>query len=151
MFDLDHSKLINDRFGHATGDAALRAFADVLRTSMRANDLVCRFAGEEFAAIVPGDVSVAQIIGERVRAAFENAGATIERHPVGGTVSIGAATEHVPCASLDALIGRADAALYEAKNQGRNRLRVVALADSIDYVPFVPVQPVREPECVHLI
>ncbi len=150
MFDLDHFKTINDRFGHATGDAALRAFADVLRTSMRANDLVCRFGGEEFAAIFPGDVSVAQIIGERVRAAFESAGATIEGHPVGGTVSIGAATELVPCASLDALIGRADAALYEAKKQGRNRLRVAALADSIDDVPFVPVQPVREPECVHL-
>ena len=65
IFGLDHFKSINDRFGHAVGDAVLKVFAQALRNSMRANDIVARLGGEEFAAIVPGDLSVAALIGER--------------------------------------------------------------------------------------
>jgi diguanylate cyclase (GGDEF)-like protein len=122
MFDLDHFKSINDRFGHAVGDAALRLFAQVLRGSMRTNDIVARLGGEEFAAIVPGDRYVAELIGERVRAAFETAARTIEDHAIAGTVSIGAATELAPVPNLAQLLEHADMALYEAKRSGRNRM-----------------------------
>jgi len=140
MFDLDHFKSINDRFGHAIGDAALCVFAQVLRGSMRANDIVGRLGGEEFAAIVPGDLSVAEIIGERVRSAFERVATTIEGHAVNGTVSIGAASATAPVTSLDLLMGCADAALYDAKRSGRNRLCFAAPPSLSDHVPLVPEQ-----------
>ena len=78
MFDLDHFKSINDRFGHATGDEVLRVFAGVARSSMRGDDLVGRLGGEEFAAIVPEPIEFAERIAERLRAAFELAGVTID-------------------------------------------------------------------------
>ncbi len=138
IFDLDHFKSINDRFGHATGDAALYVFAQVLRSSMRANDIFGRLGGEEFAAIVPGDLSVAEIIAERVRSAFERVATTIEGHSVNGTVSIGAASAAAPVTSLDLLMGCADAALYEAKRTGRNRFCFAAPRSLSDHVPLVP-------------
>ena len=122
MFDLDHFKSINDRFGHAVGDEALKVVAGVLNTSMRANDIIGRLGGEEFAVIVPGHLDIAERIAERVRAGFEQAGLTISGHDVRGTVSIGAAAARAPVADLDALINRADAALYDAKRGGRNRM-----------------------------
>jgi diguanylate cyclase (GGDEF)-like protein len=122
MFDLDHFKSINDRFGHSAGDEVLRLFARVTRASTRTNDIIARFGGEEFVAIVPGGLEIAQKIGERVRAAFENAGAIVESHPIAATVSIGAAASNDATLPLDALIARADAALYRAKHEGRNRV-----------------------------
>jgi diguanylate cyclase (GGDEF)-like protein len=138
MFDLDHFKSINDRFGHATGDAALCVFAETLRATTRAHDIVGRLGGEEFAAIVPGDLAVAGIMGERIRAAFERAAVWIDGHSVGGTVSIGAATALVPVTNLDALLASADAALYDAKRSGRNRLCVAPPRLVQDNVPLVP-------------
>src|SRR5262249_57308519 len=77
MFDLDHFKSINDRFGHALGDEVLRVFGQVVRTSTRADDIIARFGAEEFIAIVPGGPESASKIGERVRSSFEFAGATV--------------------------------------------------------------------------
>ena len=122
MFDLDHFKSINDRFGHAVGDEVLRLFGRIVRASTRANDIVARFGGEEFIAIVPGGMQSATKIAERVRSSFEAAGATIANEPVGATVSIGATTSYDAVTSIDALVARADAALYRAKHDGRNRL-----------------------------
>jgi diguanylate cyclase (GGDEF)-like protein len=122
MFDLDHFKSINDRFGHAVGDDVLRVFAQVARSSMRTSDIVGRLGGEEFAAIVPGTMDIAAKIAERLRAGFEIAGATVGAHAIGATVSIGAATAYAPATDLDALIIRADQALYQAKHGGRNQL-----------------------------
>lgn len=122
MFDLDHFKSINDRFGHSAGDEVLRLFARVARASTRLNDIIGRFGGEEFIAIVPGGIEVAQKIAERVRTAFENAGAVIESQPIGATVSIGAAASYDATTPIDALIAKADAALYRAKHDGRNRV-----------------------------
>ena len=122
MFDLDHFKSVNDRFGHATGDEVLRVFAQVARTSMRANDVIGRLGGEEFAAIVPGGMDVAVKIGERVRAGMEACGVTVCGHAVGATVSIGAASIQAPVMEVGPLLVRADAALYRAKRDGRNRL-----------------------------
>jgi diguanylate cyclase (GGDEF)-like protein len=122
MFDLDHFKSINDRFGHAVGDDALRVFADTIRKSMRASDIIGRLGGEEFAAIVAEPMDLATPIAERVRAGFEISGKVIAGHAVSGTVSIGAATATDVVTNIDALIARADAALYRAKGDGRNRL-----------------------------
>jgi diguanylate cyclase (GGDEF)-like protein len=122
MFDLDHFKSINDRFGHAVGDDVLRVFAQVAGGSMRANDIIGRLGGEEFAAIVPGSMELASRIAERLRSSFEAAGVTVGPHAIGATVSIGAATSHEPVTDIDALIVRADTALYSAKRAGRNRM-----------------------------
>ncbi len=122
MLDLDHFKSINDRFGHAIGDEVLRVFAAVARSSMRGSDIVGRLGGEEFAVIVPEPMEFAARIAERLRAAFEEAGATVGAHAIGATVSIGAATSYEPVTDISALIARADAALYRAKHDGRNRL-----------------------------
>ena len=124
MFDLDHFKAINDRFGHAVGDEALRVFAATIRKSMRTSDILGRLGGEEFAAIVAEPMDLATPIAERVRASFESAGAVVAGHAVAATVSIGAATATDVVTNIDALIARADAALYRAKGEGRNRLRI---------------------------
>ncbi len=122
IFDLDHFKSVNDRFGHAVGDDVLRLFAQIARSSMRSDDIIARFGGEEFAAVVPSPAEDAAKIANRVRVSFEAAGVTVGVHAVGATVSVGAATAHAPVTDIDALIARADAALYRAKRSGRNRL-----------------------------
>jgi diguanylate cyclase (GGDEF)-like protein len=129
MFDLDHFKSINDRFGHDGGDDALRVFAATAAGNMRATDILGRFGGEEFTAILPGGADSAVAVAERVRAAFEIAGETIAGHRMNATVSIGAAATHAQGAELAALMTRADAALYRAKQTGRNR---VVAADASD-------------------
>jgi diguanylate cyclase (GGDEF)-like protein len=122
MFDLDYFKTINDRFGHAVGDEVLRIFARVARASMRESDILGRLGGEEFAAIVPETKEVADLIAERLRAGFEAAGVGIGPHTIGATVSIGAVTSCAAVMDIDALMVRADAALYRAKRGGRNRV-----------------------------
>ena len=126
LFDLDHFKSINDRFGHATGDDVLRLFAQVARSNMRSDDIIARFGGEEFAAIVAAPADDAAKIANRLRLAFETAGKIIGEHTIGATVSIGAATAQAPVTDIDALIARADAALYRAKREGRNRVHTAA-------------------------
>jgi diguanylate cyclase (GGDEF)-like protein len=123
MFDLDHFKAINDRFGHAMGDEALRVFARVVHMSTRGSDIFGRIGGEEFAAIVAEPMETASCIAERIRSGFESAGDLICEQRIGGTVSVGAATSFEPADQLDALLARADAALYRAKRDGRNRMR----------------------------
>jgi diguanylate cyclase (GGDEF)-like protein len=122
VFDLDHFKSVNDRFGHAAGDSVLRVFAAVARDSMRASDIIGRLGGEEFAAIVPEPMEGAMTIAERLRVAFEAARVTVGEHAIGATVSIGAATSYDLVTDIDALIARADGALYSAKHAGRNRI-----------------------------
>jgi diguanylate cyclase (GGDEF)-like protein len=122
MFDLDHFKSINDRFGHEAGDEALRAFAMTVSGAMRGGDIIGRLGGEEFAAILPGDIDKAAIVAERVRAAFEQAGVSIAGHRMNATVSVGAAAATAGSDTVASLLSRADSALYEAKRSGRNRL-----------------------------
>jgi len=121
MFDLDRFKSINDRYGHAVGDDALKRFADTAAASMRSTDIIGRLGGEEFAAIIPGTPAEAAMVAERVRTAFEVAGVEISSHLIGATVSIGVATA-VPPVATASLLSRADAALYRAKHNGRNRV-----------------------------
>jgi len=120
-FDLDHFKSINDRFGHALGDDVIKLFAATASSSLRLTDFVVRLGGEEFAAIMPGTLEDGLVVAERIRAAFENAGRTVSGRFVGATVSIGVAS-HENAANIDALLARADAALYEAKRAGKNKV-----------------------------
>jgi diguanylate cyclase (GGDEF)-like protein len=122
MFDLDHFKKINDRFGHAVGDRALQTFARTAAARLRATDVIGRLGGEEFAAILPGtSLLSAAVAAERVRVAFEAAAIEIDGLPIGGTVSIGAAATELPDCDIDVLLEQADKALYAAKASGRNR------------------------------
>jgi diguanylate cyclase (GGDEF)-like protein len=130
LFDLDHFKRINDRFGHAVGDDVLRLFASVVSTGMRTGDLVARFGGEEFAALILGSADDGVAAAERIRVAFETAARAISGHYVGATVSVGVACGDSADA-LDGLLARADRALYAAKGDGRNRVAAAgALADA---------------------
>jgi diguanylate cyclase (GGDEF)-like protein len=122
MFDLDHFKSINDRFGHEIGDEALKAFAATASTSMRLHDIVGRLGGEEFAAILPGGSETAAMVGERVRAAFELRGVEIAGRAMNATVSIGVVESLADVANVANLLARADRALYAAKASGRNRV-----------------------------
>jgi diguanylate cyclase (GGDEF)-like protein len=121
MLDLDHFKRINDLHGHAAGDAVLVAVAQVLREELRGIDLAARHGGEEFLALLPGtDARAALEVAERLRARI--AGQSIAWHDreLRITTSIGAATLDAG-ESVPSLIGRADAALYQAKAAGRDR------------------------------
>ena len=89
---------------------------------MRGADILGRLGGEEFSAILPGDVDMAFSVAERVRAAFDIAGEEIANITMRATVSIGAAAAPAKYAHLEALIARADTALYKAKSGGRNRV-----------------------------
>jgi diguanylate cyclase (GGDEF)-like protein len=119
IFDLDLFKRINDGFGHAVGDEALRQFGTTAASTMRASDVLGRLGGEEFAAIIPGTIADAAIAAERVRTAFEAAGVMVGGHELRATVSIGVASG-VPGTDIAALLSRADTALYRAKANGRN-------------------------------
>lgn len=122
LFDLDHFKSYNDDWGHAAGDEALRVFANIVEPSTRRMDLSARFGGEEFLSVLTStDTEGALIFADRIRSAL----ATTELD--GGhhlTVSAGVATYHASMGSPDELIAAADEALYQAKNAGRNRVRL---------------------------
>ncbi|MBY0383399.1 MAG: GGDEF domain-containing protein [Xanthobacteraceae bacterium] len=124
IFDIDHFKSVNDRFGHATGDDVLKVFANVVTDSLRVTDLVGRVGGEEFAAVLPCVLEEAQVVAERVRDAFEKAGVTVDDAPLATTVSIGIAAGPAHT-ELDVLMASADTALYRAKRGGRNRVEAI--------------------------
>ena len=124
MTDLDDFKAINDTYGHLTGDEVLLAFADVMRSCFRSSDILIRYGGDEFTAILVGaDAGVAQPIAERF---LENVRNKV-RLPNGKaiTISIGVAEMNYNDDLME-LFSRADEALYEAKNSGKNR---VVIAD----------------------
>jgi diguanylate cyclase (GGDEF)-like protein len=120
-FDLDHFKSINDRCGHAIGDAVLELFAKVARQALRTNDIVGRLGGEEFVAVLACTLPDAAIAAERVRSAFAAASLVRNGQHVAATVSIGIANGSAATA-IDLLIARADTALYRAKTNGRDRV-----------------------------
>ena len=121
IFDIDHFKSVNDRFGHATGDDVLQVFANVVAASLRITDLVGRVGGEEFAALLPCSMDEALLAAERVREAFETSGVAIDDVPLETTVSIGVAGGPANT-ELEVLMASADTALYQAKRGGRNRV-----------------------------
>jgi diguanylate cyclase (GGDEF)-like protein len=125
IFDIDHFKSVNDRFGHAAGDDVLKVFSDVVVNNLRISDLVGRVGGEEFAALLPCTVEEALVAAERVREAFEASGIKVDEAPLETTVSIGIAGGPAQT-ELEVLMASADTALYQAKRGGRNRVEVAA-------------------------
>ncbi len=121
MVDVDHFKAVNDTHGHAAGDAALRAVAEVLQTEAHEDDLVGRLGGEEFAVLMPATTpELAEQVAERLRAGVAALQLEHEGQPIRLTVSIGVAEGGT--ADLKQLLVDADAALYDAKHAGRNRV-----------------------------
>jgi diguanylate cyclase (GGDEF)-like protein len=120
MIDVDHFKRINDGHGHAVGDQVLRHVARVLASGLRGRDRLGRLGGEEFLAVLPGaSVAQAQQVAERMRHAIERTPLIGASGEVRFTVSIGVAGAQI-AETAAALVARADAALYRAKNGGRN-------------------------------
>lgn len=123
IFDIDHFKSVNDRFGHPAGDEILKLFANVLVHTLRITDIVGRVGGEEFAAMLPCPVDEAVIAADRVRTVFASAGVQVDETPLATSVSIGVAGGPAGT-ELNALLAVADTALYRAKRGGRNRVEV---------------------------
>jgi diguanylate cyclase (GGDEF)-like protein len=121
IFDIDHFKGINDRFGHPAGDELLKLFAAIVLSTLRISDLSGRIGGEEFAALLPCPLEEGVLAAERVREAFEASGIVSEQGPVDTTVSIGVAGGPAGT-ELEVLLAAADTALYQAKRSGRNRV-----------------------------
>jgi diguanylate cyclase (GGDEF)-like protein len=132
MFDLDHFKTFNDTFGHEAGDAVLREMGASLARTARAEDISCRFGGEEFLLILPGtSLDGARTRAERVRSQARKLAVMHQGKPVGTiTVSLGVAAFPAHGSSAKELIASVDAALYRAKREGRDRVVVAETAES---------------------
>jgi diguanylate cyclase (GGDEF)-like protein len=123
MFDLDHFKDINDKYGHSVGDAVLKRFCHSAVSALRPTDLFGRMGGEEFAAVLPtASIEVALLRAERIRLSFANDCQFVRGHRINATVSGGVSVSMKAAHNLDALLEEADAALYRAKAEGRNRV-----------------------------
>jgi diguanylate cyclase (GGDEF)-like protein len=123
LLDVDHFKAVNDRHGHAIGDAALKHVAEILKRHRRAGDLAGRQGGEEFAMLLAvNDRDEARAAAERLRAALVEAPFETGGGPLTITASFGVAAMTPDDADFDAMLKRADQALYRAKANGRNRV-----------------------------
>ncbi|BAN47504.1 sensor domain-containing diguanylate cyclase [Metapseudomonas resinovorans] len=123
MFDLDHFKAINDRWGHSVGDLALRHFSAILCTQLRRTDAAGRMGGEEFAVVLSNaSVDEAMIFAQRVQSELASAPLAHGDEHLALAVSVGIASLHPTDASAEAGLSRSDMALYSAKRAGRNRI-----------------------------
>ena len=122
LVDLDHFKRVNDRFGHEAGDSVLRTFADLLRRECRQSDIIGRLGGEEFALALP-ETSVAdsETVASRLTAGCRALAVPAGDESIRWSCSIGVADVRADDADVDAVLRRADVALYEAKRAGRDR------------------------------
>jgi diguanylate cyclase (GGDEF)-like protein/PAS domain S-box-containing protein len=123
LMDIDHFKCINDTYGHAVGDETIKTLTHICLKNLRKNDFFGRLGGEEFAVVLPetgADVAIA--LAERLRQKLSEARVSTDKKPIGFTVSIGVTTFNEEDRTIEAMMLRADAALYRAKNRGRNRV-----------------------------
>jgi diguanylate cyclase (GGDEF)-like protein len=126
MIDIDHFKAVNDRFGHAAGDAVLKNVVAICRAEKRESDVLARLGGEEFIMMLPETtVAAATQFAERLRRRVEDVSPAL----IGVTVSIGIAGTSIGTSGIEELLRRADEALYEAKALGRNRVAVSRTVD----------------------
>jgi diguanylate cyclase (GGDEF)-like protein len=127
LFDLDHFKKINDQFGHVAGDTVLRVMAQRVANVVRKEDVFGRFGGEEFALLLPcTPIGDAMRVAEKIRKTIGDMPVEVQGVVVPVTASVGAATARPGAPGYEGMVNEADAALYRAKRQGRNRS--VALA-----------------------
>jgi diguanylate cyclase (GGDEF)-like protein len=124
MLDIDHFKTFNDRFGHATGDELLRSMGTLLQGRLRGGDIACRFGGEEFVLILPEASLVSTTErAEELRKNVKELDIRFQNLPVGPvSISLGVAVHPANGRTRDEVLGAADAALYRAKNEGRDRV-----------------------------
>ncbi|MGO7411823.1 GGDEF domain-containing protein [Rhizobium ruizarguesonis] len=138
VFDIDHFKSVNDRFGHAAGDRVLNVFSGELSAHCRTGDTAARLGGEEFVLvlreIMPGR---AELTAERIRRAFEAREIHIDDEVLTCTVSVGVAPGRSKSLDFDTMLSAADKALYVAKRAGRNRVELAS------YLKAVPVEATR--------
>ncbi len=126
MLDLDRFKLVNDRYGHPVGDQVLKEVAEIIRRRIREVDIAARYGGEEFVVILPETAREnAAVVAERIRKSVEDARFAADGQEAKITISIGVADFPTDAHDHDKLVEAADKALYQAKQEGRNR---VALA-----------------------
>jgi diguanylate cyclase (GGDEF)-like protein len=124
LLDIDHFKSVNDRFGHDVGDAMIRHVADVCGDAVAETDILARFGGEEFVLLLPqttGEEAAAR--AEEMRRRLEASPLKLDRAEVRVTISVGVAEAGTDMQSIGDLMKRADEALYQAKRDGRNRVR----------------------------
>ena len=125
MLDVDYFKLVNDTFGHATGDDALRHLGVLMQKELRKIDTLGRIGGEEFAVILPGaDLAAAEVFAERLRQKVAEIPAMHENTAIPLTISVGVTEMKASDKSADDVLARADRALYHAKECGRNKVTV---------------------------
>ena len=126
LFDIDHFKHINDRFGHDCGDLVLQGIADVIRREVRQSDLAARWGGEEFLVLLPSaPTSVAWTVAERIRQRLTEVTQALERGPARVTATL-AVCEIRNCEAFASALERADQALYRGKQEGRDRVMLAA-------------------------
>ena len=125
LIDIDHFKSVNDRYGHQAGDEFLKMLANLLSAKARKSDLVCRYGGEEFLLTLPATpLEAARRRAEEICQTFAGQSLVYQDLEIRSTLSLGIACYPLHGATVDAILSRADQALYHAKDQGRNRVSV---------------------------
>jgi diguanylate cyclase (GGDEF)-like protein/PAS domain S-box-containing protein len=132
LIDIDHFKNVNDTCGHAGGDIVLAHVAQTLSNNLRATDTLCRWGGEEFVALLPNaDPLLTRTLADRCRMLIESSSLVIDGRKVNSTVSIGATTFEQGDDPAT-ILGRADAAMYQSKAEGRNRVTMASWRSRLD-------------------
>jgi len=125
LLDIDHFKCVNDTYGHAAGDEAIKRCAELIRCTFRDDDFIARIGGEEFIVLLPGkDVNYAYRLAENLRRTMETEALNFQGKSIRFTASFGISHGHLDSHSFSRLLEKADACLYRAKATGRNRIEV---------------------------
>ncbi len=123
MADVDHFKKINDTYGHKAGDLMLQAVGDLMKSCVRSADIVCRYGGEEFVIVMPGaSAPTVSKCAEEIRSKFQSLHVKFEDQEIYATISLGGAIYPLHGSNVDEVFVHADRAMYQAKQNGRNRV-----------------------------